>query len=261
MTSGGGRAWHTIEREKVDTKGDQSGPRKIGRKRSRKPLGLGQEDTQKKLGFGSKGCRSGKRKKALGFSGHLFSLWMWKRWWWSWWVGLQQCEWDTNLLPWWDGGVVVHGSHYLKAPLLSHGIKTHESNKPSRGKKVGHVTDDRNSSQFVERFLRHMMCENTMIQLFFVWCEQWRYYWELWQCLHPEIIENNFFVDLLFSVTDFHLVAAYLHSVRLILGVSSKLMSWFLECAPRVGAKPKSSSLTNQGTTKLFCSNCCQYRQ
>ncbi len=63
----------------------------------------------------------------------------------------------------------MHGSHDLKAPPR---IKTHESNKPSRGKKVGHVTDDRNSSKFVERFLRYMICEDTMLQLFFVWCEQ-----------------------------------------------------------------------------------------
>lgn len=76
MTSGGRRAWTHNRKRESGHKGDQSGPRKIGRKRSGKPLGLGQEDTQKKLGFRSKGCRSGKRKKALGFSGHLFSLWM-----------------------------------------------------------------------------------------------------------------------------------------------------------------------------------------
>jgi hypothetical protein len=77
----------------------------------------------------------------------------------------------------------------------------------------------------------------------------------------PETVANNFFVDLLISVADFHLVAAYLHSVRCNLGVSSKLMSRFFEYAPLGGAKPKSPSLTNQGTTKLFCSNSCQYRQ
>jgi hypothetical protein len=73
MTSGGRRAWTHNRKRESGHKGDQSGPRKIGRKRSGKPLGLGQEDTQKKLGFGSKGCRSGKRKKALGFF-HSLSL-------------------------------------------------------------------------------------------------------------------------------------------------------------------------------------------
>jgi hypothetical protein len=67
MTSGGGRAWTHKRKRESGHKGAPSGPRKIDRKHSRKPLGLGQENTQKKLGFRSKGCRSGKRKKGLGF--------------------------------------------------------------------------------------------------------------------------------------------------------------------------------------------------
>jgi len=57
MTSGGGRAWTHKRKRESGHKGAPSGPRKIDRKRSRKPLGLGQEDTQKKLGFRSKGVQ------------------------------------------------------------------------------------------------------------------------------------------------------------------------------------------------------------